>query len=210
MIPWIFRIQRNEGIASSRCDPTKYKQARRDGNASRTSRRKIKQLIRIRVSSSRTLPLYSSNGVPFVGRGTIGEGGSERINGGRGNTSTGGWREMAAIFPASSSREPIASLLRTLRRQLRLKNCLCHVRHIFLAFPLFSPPAPEVPGLFPLFPALPSLSLIHTYTLSLSLFLLRTERKLLFYYLSCPPPSTTHRFASLIFFVQSDQTPLHP
>lgn len=45
---------------------------------------------------------------------------------------------MAAIFPASSSREPIASLLGTLRRQLGLKNCRCHVRHIFLDFPLFS------------------------------------------------------------------------
>lgn len=46
---------------------------------------------------------------------------------------------MAAIFPAGSSREPIASLQRALRRQLSLKNCHCHVRHIFLAFPLFSP-----------------------------------------------------------------------
>lgn len=51
----------------------------------------------------------------------------------------GGWREMAAIFPASFSREPIAFLDRALRRQLRLRNCLCHVRHIFLAFPLFLP-----------------------------------------------------------------------
>lgn len=160
------------GIASSRCDPTKYINNRpAGGNASRTSRRKIKQLIRIRVSSSRTLPLYSSNGVPFVGRGTTAEGGSERINGGRGNTSTGGWREMAAIFPAGSSREPIASLLRALRRQLRLKNCLCHVRHIFLAFPLFSPPAPEVPGLLSSHPSLLSSSYTHVrtyYTLSLS------------------------------------------
>lgn len=56
------------------------------------------------------------------------------------NTCTGGWREMAAIFPTGSSREPIAFLERALRRQLWLKNCLCHVRHIFLAFPLFSSP----------------------------------------------------------------------
>lgn len=47
---------------------------------------------------------------------------------------------MAAIFPTGSSREPIAFLERALRRQLWLKNCLCHVRHIFLAFPLFSSP----------------------------------------------------------------------
>lgn len=45
---------------------------------------------------------------------------------------------MAAIFPAGSPREPIASLAGPLRRQLRLKNCRCHVRHIFLTFPLFS------------------------------------------------------------------------
>lgn len=61
------------------------------------------------------------------------------------NTCTGGWREMAAIFPTGSSREPIAFLERALRRQLWLKNCPCHVRHIFLAFPLFS--SPRVPGL---------------------------------------------------------------
>lgn len=54
---------------------------------------------------------------------------------------------MAAIFPTGSSREPIAFLQRALRRQLSLKNCLCHVRHIFLAFPLFSSLAPGVPGL---------------------------------------------------------------
>lgn len=165
------------------------------------SRRKIKQLIRIRVSSSDSPPLFLERG-SFRRSRYDSKGGRERINGGRGNTSTGGWREMAAIFPASSSREPIASLLRALRRQLRLKNCLCHVRHIFLAFPLFSPLAPEVPGLFPL--------LLHSPSLSLFPSFLRAERKLLSYYLSYPPPSTTRRFASLIFFVQSDQTPLHP
>jgi hypothetical protein len=56
---------------------------------------------------------------------------------GRGEISLGSWREMAAIFPAGSPREPIASLSEPLRRQLRLKNCRCHVRHIFLTFPLF-------------------------------------------------------------------------
>lgn len=126
------------------------------------SRGKIKQLIRIRVSSSDSPPLFLERG-SFRRSRYDSKGGRERINDRRGNTSTGGWREMAAIFPASSSREPIASLLRALRRQLRLKNCLCHVRHIFLAFPLFSPLAPEVPGLFPLFPH----SLSHSFSFPL-------------------------------------------
>lgn len=121
---------------------------------------------------------------------------------------------MAAIFPAGSSREPIASLLRTLRRQLRLKNCLCHVRHIFLAFPLFSPLAPEVQRLFPLLPHLlsHSFSLLSFFSFFLYIFfsLLRAERKLFFYYLSRLPPSTMRRFASLIFFVQPGQTPVAP
>jgi len=146
------------------------------------SREKIKQLIRIRVSSPDSLPLFLEQG-SF--RRSRHEGGRERMNGRRGNTSTGGWREMAAIFPAGSSREPIASLLRALRRQLRLKNCLCHVRHIFLAFPLFSSLAPEVLGLFPL--SRPSHSLLLLFPLS-SFFSLsplhRKETALLLSFLS--------------------------
>lgn len=148
------------------------------------SREKIKQLIRIRVSSPDSPPLFLERG-SF--RRSRHEGGSERMNGRRGNTSTGGWREMAAIFPASSSREPIASLLWALRRQLRLKNCLCHVRHIFLAFPLFSSLAPEVLGLFPLLPGR-SHSLFLFFSLSPPFFFLsllrRKEAALLLSFLS--------------------------
>lgn len=117
----------------------------------------------------------------------------------RGDTCTGGWREMAAIFPTGSSREPIAFLQRALRRQLRLKNCLCHVRHIFLAFPLFSSLAARVPGLLhlrrsrgqPLFFS-PSSS-----------FRLASSSPL-------PVPSPRRRrFASLIFFVHPTPS-LHP
>ena len=86
---------------------------------------------------------------------------------------------MAAIFPAGSSREPIASLQRALRRQLPLKNCHSHVRHIFLAFPLFSPtlrardlqPPLSIPRFF-LFP---------------------------FLYLSRPPPAFLNLSLHLIF-----------
>lgn len=97
---------------------------------------------------------------------------------------------MAAIFPTGSSREPIAFLERALRRQLWLKNCPCHVRHIFLAFPLFS--SPRVPGLS------------------------RLSRTRLPIYRSVSLAPYSHRgivvvvvvgrFASLIFFVPS---PLH-
>lgn len=120
------------------------------------------------------LPLYSSNGVSFVGRrhGQRKRKREEMSRWRRGDTSTGGWREMAAIFPTSSSREPIAFLQRALRRQLWLKNCLCHVRHIFLAFPLFSSLAPGVPGLLRLSLGpgpRPSPSLLPVTALSLSL-----------------------------------------
>ena len=105
---------------------------------------------------------------------------------------------MAAIFPTGSSREPIAFLQRALRRQLSLKNCLCHVRHIFLAFPLFSSLAPRVPGLS-------RLSRPHGQPLASS------PRSRLF------PVSSLflyhHRAASsfrISYFLCTPQTPLHP
>lgn len=76
---------------------------------------------------------------------------------------------MAAIFPAGSSQEPIAFLLRALRRQLRLKNCRCHVRHIFLAFPLFSSSVPQLLSLSFSFPI--SFSLFVSFFRTRSLFL---------------------------------------
>lgn len=155
------------------------------------------------------LPLYSANGVSFVGRTGYGsDGGATETGrvggyadhgaprGGGGDTCTGGWREMAAIFPTGSSREPIAFLRRALRRQLRLKNCLCHVRHIFLAFPLFSSLAPGVPGLRSL--GRPRGGRDGSLSLALPLSPACA--------LSRPPRG---RFASLIFFVQPDRTP-HP
>lgn len=108
---------------------------------------------------------------------------------------------MAAIFPTGSSREPIAFLQRALRRQLWLKNCLCHVRHIFLAFPLFSSLAAGVPGLShlrrsrgrpPFFSSSSSFRLASSSPLPVP-----------------SPPRRRRRFASLIFFVHPTPS-LHP
>lgn len=102
---------------------------------------------------------------------------------------------MAAIFPTGSSREPIAFLQRALRRQLWLKNCLCHVRHIFLAFPLFSSLAAGVPGLLHLRRSRGQ-PLVFSPSSS---FRLASSSPL-------PVPSPPRRrFASLIFFVH----PIH-
>ena len=117
----------------------------------------------------------------------------------REDTCTGGWREMAAIFPTGSSPEPIAFLQRALRRQLWLKNCLCHVRHIFLAFPLFSSLAARVPGLLYLRRSRGQ-PLFSSSTWS---FRLASSSPL-------PVPSPRRRrFASLIFFVHPTPS-LHP
>lgn len=109
---------------------------------------------------------------------------------------------MAAIFPTGSSREPIAFLQRALRRQLRLKNCLCHVRHIFLAFPLFSSLAAGVPGLSHLRRSRGQ----PPFFSSSSSFRLASSSPL-------PVPSPARRrrrrFASLIFFVHPTPS-LHP
>lgn len=109
---------------------------------------------------------------------------------------------MAAIFPTGSSREPIAFLQRALRRQLSLKNCLCHVRHIFLAFPLFSSLAPGVPGLL-------RLSLPRGQSLASRFFPVFPSRSYLAS--SCTISAPRRRFASLIFFVHPRPwPPLHP
>lgn len=108
---------------------------------------------------------------------------------------------MAAIFPTGSSREPIAFLQRALRRQLRLKNCLCHVRHIFLAFPLFSSLAAGVPGLSHLRRSRGQPLL---FSSSWSFRLASSSP------LPVPsPPPRRRRFASLIFFVHPTPS-LHP